>query len=334
MSPEFPLPIFRTQRLRRHPQLRRLLAECHVNMGDLICPLFVKAGKNIRRPLVSLPGHYQWSVDELEPELAHIHALGIPGVILFGLPAYKDAVGSASWQSDGVVQSAIGLLKARYPNLLVIADLCFCEYTDHGHCGVLQSSHNALIDNDQSLEFLVDQAVSLAAAGADVIAPSGMLDGGVRAIRHGLDMAGYHYIPILSYAVKFSSALYAPFREAAEGEPKQGDRKTYQLDPANASLALAKAAADVAEGADILMVKPAHTYLDMICRIKQKFLEVPVWAYHVSGEYSMVKAAGSLGWLDANAVMWESLIAIKRAGADVIITYAAKEIAQILKGSV
>jgi len=335
---QIPKPEVRMRRLRHHHKLRELITEYRLSIKDLVLPLFIKEGKNLKLPIASMPGHYQWSVDQLDDEIKSIATLQIPAVILFGIPAHKDATGSSALMSNGVMQQAIQKIKSLSSDLLIIADLCFCEYTDHGHCGVVspkqgsgdaKASESFVIDNDKTLALLAAQAVSLAQAGADVIAPSGMMDGMVRAVRYGLDQHGFTHIPILSYAVKYASGFYGPFREAAEGAPQFGDRRSYQMNPANASLSLREAELDVAEGADMLMVKPAQTYLDMIYRVKQKFPSVPLGAYHVSGEFAMIKAAAANGWLDEESVMLESLLAIKRAGADFIITYFAKDVAAI-----
>ena len=324
----------RLRRLRVHPALRDLLCEVNLSVNDLVLPLFVKAGEQIRNPISTLKGHYQFSVDQLDDEIKNIQSLNIPGVLLFGLPAYKDAIGSAAWQEDGVVQQALRRIKVLAPELLLIADLCFCEYTDHGHCGVLAKDHcgHSTVDNEATLPLLARQAVSLVEAGADVIAPSGMQDGMVATVRAALDAAGYSHIPIISYAVKYASCFYGPFREAALGSPQQGDRKTYQMDPANSAEALREACQDVAEGADMLMVKPAQHYLDIIAKVTQACPTVPLCAYQVSGEYAMIVAAAQLGWLDEQAAMLESLLAIKRAGARFIITYFAKQAAAVLQG--
>lgn len=323
--------LLRPRRLRQHPMLRSLVRETHLSTDDLIYPLFVHHGTHIKNPISSMPGQFQISLDHLEEEVLEIERLGIPGVILFGIPETKDPKGMGALHSNGLIQEAVKLIKAKTPSLLVITDLCFCEYTDHGHCGILSQKAGRLdVDNDETLPQLAEQALSHAKAGADVIAPSGMMDGMVLAIRSKLDQAGYSHLPILSYAVKYASALYAPFREAAQGAPQFGDRKTYQMDPANAVEGIREARLDVLEGADMLMVKPAHTYLDMILRIKQAFPEVPLAAYHVSGEYALIKAAAAQGWIDEKQVMMEVLLGIKRAGADMILTYFAKEAARIL----
>ncbi len=322
-------PALRMRRMRKHPRLRELMRETHLSTSDLVFPLFIKSGTQVRDPIASMPGQSQISVDQLSAEIAHLMALGIPAVLLFGVPPYKDAEGSASWQPDGVIQEAIRVIKEQAPELLVMVDVCFCSYMDHGHCGhITEQNGQYSVDNDATLPLLVKQAVSFAAAGADVIAPSGMMDGMVSAIRQGLDQAGYLDISILSYAVKYSSALYGPFRQAAEGAPQFGDRQAYQMDFANQEEALREAALDVAEGVDMLMVKPAHTYLDVICRIKQAHPGIALGAYHVSGEYSMIKAAAAQGWIDEKRVVLEVITAIKRAGADFIITYFAKDVAE------
>jgi porphobilinogen synthase len=320
------------RRLRQHPALRELARETEISVRDLILPLFVRHGTSIRQPIASMPGHAQISVDLLAAEIREIGDLGIPGVILFGIPQWKDMTGSAASRDDGIVQQAIRMIKETSRDLLVITDLCFCEYTDHGHCGVVvDRGGRSDVDNDATLEMLAQQAVSHAKAGADVIAPSGMMDGMVAAIRRGLDVAGFEQTPILSYAAKYASAFYGPFREAAESTPQFGDRRTYQMDPGNAREALREVALDLAEGADLIMVKPALSYLDVICRVKQAHPEVPLCAYNVSGEYSMLKAAAANGWLDEQRTTLEILTSIKRAGADMIITYSAKDVARWIK---
>ncbi len=321
--------IQRPRRLRQNASLRRLLQETRLNGDDLILPLFVCAGRGIRLAMPSLPGHYQYSPDELVAEVKLLRDLGVLGVMLFGIPSTKDAIGSQACCDNGVVQQAIRVFKEYYPSCLLITDLCFCEYTTHGHCGALTAS-GLDVDNDRTLELLGQQALSHARAGADVIAPSGMMDGMVAAIRAALDGTGFTAIPILSYAVKYSSALYGPFRLAAQTTLEQGDRKSYQMDPANRFEALKEAGLDIAEGADMLMVKPAHTYLDIIREVKNKFPIIPLAAYHVSGEYAMIKAAAAQKLVDEMAVALEVLTAIKRAGADFIITYYAKEIRELL----
>ena len=316
----------RPRRLRKNPALRALVQESTVSVNDLILPLFIKAGKNIHHPISSMPGHFQLSVDQLEKEIVEIQSLNIPAVILFGIPAEKDGVGSDALCEAGIIAEAVRVIKKMAPNLLVITDVCLCEYTDHGHCGVIKNND---VDNDATLELLAKQAVLHASMGADIVAPSGMMDGMVRAIREALDAHGFKDIPILSYAVKYASSFYGPFREAAEGAPQFGDRKTYQMNPANTDEAIKEAKLDVAEGADMLMVKPAQNYLDIVYRIKTTFPELPLGAYQVSGEFAMIKAAAERNWIDHDKVMYESLLAIKRAGADFIITYFAKEFARI-----
>jgi len=321
-------PATRMRRLRAHSRLRDLLCETRLSVNDLIQPLFIKEGNKVCQPIAALPGQFQISVDMLSDRVADVVASGVPGVLLFGIPDHKDAQGSAACHPDGVVQRAVHTLKASYPELLVLADLCLCEYTDHGHCGVLTEHTGQLdVDNDATLDLLAKQAVSLAQAGVDVIAPSGMMDGMVGRIRQGLDKAGYSHTPILSYAVKYCSALYDPFRQAAEGAPRFMGRQTYQMNPANGAEALREVALDIAEGADILMVKPAHSYLDIIYRVKQAYPHVPLAAYHTSGEFAMIKAAAAQGWIEEQRVVLEVTTAIKRAGADFIITYFSQQIA-------
>lgn len=326
-------PEVRMRRLRHPANLRHLVREHRLSVHDFICPLFIKEGVNIKNPIHSLVGHYQWSIDRLHDEILEIMDLGIPAVILFGIPLHKDARGSSALSDDGVIQKAIAAIKHWAPELIVISDLCFCEYTDHGHCGLIDDHQGGevVVQNDLTLDLLAAQAISHAKAGADIIAPSGMMDGMVQSIRRGLDQHGFSQIPILSYAVKYASAFYGPFREAAgSGAPQHGGRQTYQMDPANAQIGLREAELDVLEGADMLMVKPAHTYLDMIYRIKQQFPSLPLGAYHVSGEYAMLQAAIAKGWLEEERAMLETLISIKRAGADFIITYFAKKMAKHL----
>jgi porphobilinogen synthase len=324
-------PNTRLRRLRQHPGLRDLITETCLSIKDFILPLFIKATLDKKQPITAMPGHFQLALSDLAQEIDEIVSLGIPGVILFGLPIYKDATGSSASQADGVIQQAIAIIKNKAPDLLVITDLCFCEYTDHGHCGVLMQAGNQwTVDNDLTLSLLVKQAISHVKAGADVIAPSGMMDGVVKSLRQGLDEAGYANTPILSYAVKYASALYGPFREAAESGAQMGDRRSYQMNPANSREALREAALDIQEGADMLMVKPAGAYLDVIYRIKQAYPEIPLSAYQVSGEYAMIKAAGMNGWITEREVALESLLAIKRAGADFILSYFAKDAARWL----
>jgi porphobilinogen synthase len=321
-------PEYRPRRLRRNETLRRMVRETKLSVDDLIYPLFVAAGRNIRREVPSMPGVFNLSVENLVKEAREVHGLGIPAVLLFGIPARKDALGKDAYSDRGIVQTAVRALKDAVPDLMVITDVCFCEYTDHGHCGVLKDGD---VDNDATLEILARSAVSHARAGADIVAPSDMMDGRVGAIRRGLDGEGFSGVPIMSYAAKYASGFYGPFRDAAESAPSFGDRRSYQMDPPNAREALREVALDVMEGADIVMVKPALAYLDVIYRVRQSF-DLPVAAYHVSGEYSMVKAGAKLGWIDGDRVMMEILVSIKRAGADLVLTYAAKEAARALAG--
>jgi porphobilinogen synthase len=330
-QPAFGYPLHRPRRLRRHPRLRDLVREHRLTVDDLVYPMFVYHGKNLRREIPSMPGQYQLSLDRLGEALGAVADLGIPAVLLFGIPEHKDARGSSASDESGVVQEAIRLAKRQTPDLLVMTDLCFCEYTDHGHCGPLTDRGGQLdVDNDATLPLLAEQAVSHARAGADVIAPSGMMDGMVRAIRSGLDGAGFVDVPILSYAAKFASGYYGPFREAAESTPAFGDRRTYQMDPANGDEALREVALDLAEGADFVMVKPALAYLDIVRRVKAEF-GVPVAVYNVSGEFAMIKAAAARGWIDERRVVLETLTGFKRAGADMILTYHALDVARWLK---
>ncbi|WLR50102.1 porphobilinogen synthase [Bacillus tianshenii] len=316
----------RHRRLRSSKTMRAMVQETHLHTEDLIYPLFVAEGVGIRKEVPSMPGVFQLSLDRLNEEIEEVQSLGIPAVVLFGIPHDKDDVGSEAYHSHGIVQKAITQIKQHFPELLVIADTCLCEFTDHGHCGVIS---NGDVENDPSLELLAKTAVSQAEAGADIIAPSNMMDGFVAAIRKGLDEAGYTHIPIMSYAVKYSSAFYGPFRDAADSTPQFGDRKTYQMNPANRLEALREAQSDLEEGADFLMVKPALAYLDIIREVKDRF-NAPMVAYNVSGEYAMIKAAAQNGWLDEKAVVLEKLTAMKRAGADLIITYFAKDAAKWL----
>jgi len=318
--------IQRPRRLRRTESLRAMVRETNLTPDDLIFPLFVCPGEGVRREIGSMPGNYNLSIDELVKEATEVKSLGIPAVILFGLPEKKDSLGSGAYAEDGIVQRAIRAVKREVPNLLVLADNCLCEYTDHGHCGVIRDND---VDNDPTLELLAATAVSQAQAGADIIAPSNMMDGFVAAIRSALDRAGFQSIPIMSYAVKYASAFYGPFREAADSAPQFGDRRSYQMDPANAREALREARLDIEQGADILMVKPALPYLDIIRAVRERF-DAPVAAYQVSGEFAMIKAAARLGWIDERRVMMETLTGIKRAGADMILTYFAKDVARLL----
>ncbi|OEF98071.1 delta-aminolevulinic acid dehydratase [Vulcanibacillus modesticaldus] len=317
----------RHRRLRQNLGIRNLVREHRLHIHDMIYPLFVTEGTGIKREVSSMPNVFQLSLDQLSKEIEEIVHLGIQAVILFGIPNTKDPMGTEAYHDHGIVQKAIRQIKQQVPELLVIADTCLCEFTDHGHCGVV---HEGKILNDPSLDLLAKTAISQAKAGADIIAPSNMMDGFVTAIRHGLDEAGYTDIPIMSYAVKYSSAFYGPFREAAESAPQFGDRKTYQMDPANSREALREAYSDIKEGADILMVKPALAYLDIIQQVKTNF-NLPVAAYNVSGEYSMIKAAAKNGWIDEKAVVLEMLTGMKRAGADIILTYFAKDVAKWLQ---
>ena len=317
----------RHRRLRSSAAMRALVKETYLNKEDLIYPLFIIEGENIKNPVSSMPGVYQLSLDNLAAEVDEVVALGIQAVLLFGIPAEKDAVGSGAYHDHGIVQKATRLIKERHPQLLVVADTCLCEFTDHGHCGVVEGEQ---ILNDPSLNLLAKTAISQAEAGADIIAPSNMMDGFVAAIRAGLDAAGFEHIPIMSYAVKYASSYYGPFREAAEGAPKFGDRKTYQMDPSNRLEAIREATSDVEEGADFLIVKPALAYMDIIRDVKNSF-PIPVVAYNVSGEYSMVKAAAGNGWIDEKSVVMETLLGMKRAGADLIITYHAKDVCRWLE---
>jgi len=316
----------RHRRLRQNVAMRNLVRENRLHIHDLIYPLFVTYGSQVKREISSMPGVYQLSLDELDKEIDEIVSLGIQAVILFGIPETKDELGSQAHHDHGIVQEAIRLIKAKTPDLLVIADTCLCEFTDHGHCGVVKDGK---ILNDPSLDLLAKTAVAQANAGADIIAPSNMMDGFVTAIRYGLDAAGFIDIPIMSYAVKYASAFYGPFREAAESTPKFGDRRTYQMDAANGREALREAYSDIKEGADILMVKPALAYMDIIHQVRTNY-NLPVAAYNVSGEYSMIKAAAQNGWIDEKATVLEMLTGMKRAGADMIITYFAKDVAKWL----
>jgi porphobilinogen synthase len=325
-------PQTRLRRLRYHAGVRRLIQATRLSPANLILPLFARPGKGVRRPIASMPGHAQLSVDLIAEQARTAAKLGLGGIILFGIPAEKDPLGSDSYSESGIVQQAVRAAKDAAPDLLVLTDVCFCEYTDHGHCGALDD-HTGRVDvnNDRTLELLAQQAISHAQAGADIVAPSGMMDGMVRAIRQGLDGAGYEHLPIMSYAAKYASAFYGPFRDAAESTPQFGDRRTYQMDPAAAAeQALREVALDLAEGADFLMVKPALAYLDILRLIADRHPGVPLAAYNVSGEFAMVKAAAERGWIDERAVALESLVAIRRAGAEIILTYWAPEVARWL----
>lgn len=320
-------PYYRPRRLRRNEAIRRMVRETALSVNDLIMPLFVCEGKDQRRPISSMPGNAQLSIDNLIKEVKEIYSLGIPAIILFGIPGKKDAVGSDATSEQGIIQRAVREIKNALPEMYVITDVCFCEYTDHGHCGPVVAND---VHNDQTLELLGRQVVTHARAGADMVAPSGMMDGMVGAIREALDSNGFSTIPIMSYAAKYASGFYGPFREAAESAPQFGDRRSYQMDPANAREALKEVALDIDEGADIIMVKPALSYLDIIHRVRE-MVDCPVAAYNVSGEFSMVKAAAQLGWIDEQRLTMEILTSIKRAGADLILTYHAKDAARWLQ---
>ncbi len=321
-------PEYRPRRLRRTEALRSLVRETELSVKHLVYPMFIVPGKGVREEVSSMPGVFRLSVDLAAEEAKEVFDLGIPAVILFGIPEKKDEVGSEAYAKKGIIQRAIPAIKKAAPELVVITDVCLCEYTSHGHCGIIK---NGEVDNDLTLEQLARTAVSHAKAGADMVAPSDMMDGRVGRIREALDEAGFSHVPIMSYAVKYCSSFYGPFREAAESAPQFGDRRSYQMDPANVREAIREAALDVEEGADILMVKPAMPYLDVIRVLREEFNH-PLAAYQVSGEYAMIKAAGRLGWLDEERAMMESLLCIRRAGADIILTYFAKEVAKKLKG--
>lgn len=320
-------PTRRPRRLRRSETIRRMVRETNLQVDDLIMPLFVVHGENIREEIPPMPGNYQLSVDQVTREVKELASLGIPAVILFGIPEHKDAYGSEAYAKDGIIQQAVRAIKDSVSDLLVITDTCLCEYTSHGHCGVVEQGS---VKNDPTLELLGKAAVSQAEAGADIVAPSDMMDGRVAAIRESLDANGFEEVAIMAYAAKYASSFYGPFREAAESVPQFGDRRSYQMDPANAAEALREVAMDIEEGADIVMVKPALAYLDVLWRIRTEF-DVPVAAYNVSGEFAMIKAAARLGWLEGEQAMWETLTAIKRAGADLILTYFAKDAARLLR---
>ncbi|HPK54071.1 MAG TPA: porphobilinogen synthase [Smithellaceae bacterium] len=320
-------PEYRPRRLRKNENFRRLVRETRVSVDGLIYPLFVVPGKNVKKPIQAMPGVSQMSVDNIVKETQIVRDLGIPAVLLFGIPAHKDELASGAFAKNGIIQQAVARIKKEVPDILTVTDVCLCEYTSHGHCGMLDQD---TVDNDSTLEVLAETAVSHARAGADMVAPSAMMDGQIAAIRESLDENDFDDIPIMAYAAKHASCFYGPFREAAESAPQFGDRKAYQMDPANGDEAMREITLDVAEGADIIMVKPALPYLDIICRARQEF-DLPLAAYNVSGEYAMVKAAASLGWLDEERAMLESLTAIKRAGADIIITYWAKQFAQLTR---
>jgi len=324
-------PIARHRRLRGSAALRGLVRETSLSVNDFIAPIFITEGEGVQHEIPSMPGVYHWSLDTMEKEINEIAAAGIKAVLVFGVPSSKDAVGTSAYEDNGIVQRGIRRIKALQPDLVVIADTCLCQFTDHGHCGVVhQTDCGAEIDNDESLELLAKTAVSQAKAGADIIAPSNMMDGFVSAIRGALDLAGFVNTPIMSYAVKFASAYYGPFREAAHSSPQFGDRKTYQMDPANAREAMREAQSDAEEGADFLMVKPGLAYLDIVRMLRDRY-DLPIVIYNVSAEYSMVKAAAMQGWIDEKAIVLETLTGMKRAGAELIITYHAKDAARWLQ---
>ena len=319
-------PDYRPRRLRKNENFRRMIRETKLSVDNLIYPLFVVPGTKVKKPIASMPGNFQMSVDHIVREAARMKTLGIPAVLLFGIPEKKDEVASGALAKDGVVQRAIREIKDKVPDILVITDVCLCEYMSHGHCGMVEKGE---VINDLTLEVLAEQAVSHATAGADMVAPSAMMDGQIGALREGLDEAGFDAVPIMAYSAKYASCFYGPFREAAESAPSFGDRRAYQMDPANSDEAIREITLDVAEGADIIMVKPALAYLDVIRRAKEEF-DLPLAAYNVSGEFAMVKAAAQMGWIDGERAMLESLTAIRRAGADMIITYFAPEVAPLL----
>lgn len=322
-------PEYRGRRLRRTEALRSMVREVRLNEKDFVLPFFVRPGSGVKEAVSSMPGVFQLSCDALLRELEEPVKRGIPAIILFGIPEHKDAVGSEGYSKTGIIQQAVAKVKKKYPDLVVITDVCLCEYTDHGHCGVIRDGY---VDNDATLEILTKVSVSHARAGADIVAPSDMMDGRVAAIREGLDEAGFDLVPIMSYAAKYASAFYGPFRDAAESPPKFGDRKSYQMDPANSDEALREVGLDVDEGADMIIVKPALPYLDVIWRVRNSF-DLPLAAYNVSGEFAMIKAAGQNGWIDGDQCMMEALTSIKRAGADLIITYHALDAVRILQGA-
>ena len=320
-------PTFRARRIRGKEAFRKMVRETTLTANDLIYPMFSAFGKGIRKEISSMPGIYQQSIENIVEEAQEAHALGVPAVILFGIPETKDAVGSDAYADHGIIQETIRAIKKQVPGLVVITDVCMCEYTDHGHCGIIK---NGDVDNDATLELLALEALSHAQAGADMVAPSDMVDGRVMAIREALDNNGFNHIPLMSYAVKYASGYYGPFREAAESTPQFGDRRSYQMDPANRLEAIREAQMDIEEGADIVMVKPGLPYLDIIRELRN-YTNLPVAAYNVSGEYSMIKAAGKMGWIDEERVILETMLSFKRAGADLILTYHAKEVAGLLK---
>jgi porphobilinogen synthase len=322
-----PSPLYRPRRLRESPLVRKMVRETTLRTADLVYPLFTLHGRGVREPIASMPGQFRLSIDELLKECKDAQSMGIPGVLLFGIPQDKDARGSEAYAEDGIIQQAVRAIKETVPDLLVITDVCLCEYTSHGHCGIVEEGR---VKNDPTLELIARTALSHVEAGADMVAPSDMMDGRVGAIREALDEAGYHETPIMAYSAKYASAFYGPFREAAGSAPQFGDRRSYQMDPANATEAMREVALDVDEGADIVMVKPALSYLDIISRVKAEF-GLPVAAYSVSGEYAMIRAAGQLGWVDEERVMVEAHTSIRRAGADIVLTYFAKDLARLIE---
>jgi len=319
-------PDYRPRRLRKNENFRRMIRETKLSVDDLVYPLFVVPGKDKKKPIHSMPGNFQMSIDHILKEVQKTKDLGIPAILLFGIPDKKDELASGAFTQDGIIQQAVRRIKDKVPDILVITDVCLCEYTSHGHCGMIEKGD---VDNDTTLEVLAETALSHAKAGVDMVAPSAMMDGQIGAIREGLDEAGYDNLPIMAYAAKYASCFYGPFREAAESVPQFGDRKAYQMDPANSDESIREINLDVEEGADIIMVKPALPYLDIIRRAREEF-DLPIAAYNVSGEFAMIKAAAQLGWLDGERAMMEALTSIKRAGADIIITYFAQDTAKLL----
>ncbi len=320
-------PIYRPRRLRRNDDLRRMIRETRLSADSLVFPLFVTPGKDVKKPIQAMPGNFQMSIDHIIREVRTTKDMGIPAVLLFGIPDEKDELASGAFAKDGIIQRAVTEIKNEVPNIVVITDVCLCEYTSHGHCGMLRGED---VDNDSTIEVLAQTALSHALAGADIVAPSAMMDGQVAAIRTALDKNGCGNTPVMAYSAKYASCFYGPFREAAESTPQFGDRKSYQMDPPNSNEAMREIATDIEEGADIIMVKPALPYLDIIRRAKEEF-DLPLAAYNVSGEFSMIKAAARLGWIDGDRAMLESVTAIKRAGADIIITYFAQDISRMLQ---
>ncbi|MEI7639264.1 MAG: porphobilinogen synthase [Syntrophus sp. (in: bacteria)] len=319
-------PEYRPRRMRKNENFRRMIRETKLSVDDFMYPLFAVPGKGIKKPIASMPGNYQMSIDQLVKEVKMAKEAGIPAVLLFGIPDRKDEVASGAFARDGLMQRAVREIKNKVPDILVVTDVCLCEYTSHGHCGMIEKGE---VDNDSTLEVLAETAISHARAGADMVAPSAMMDGQIGAIREGLDEAGFENIPIMAYSAKYASSFYGPFRDAAECAPQFGDRKAYQMDPANSDEAIREITLDVEEGADIIMVKPALAYLDIIRRAREEF-DLPIAAYNVSGEFAMIKAAAQLGWLDGQRAMMEILTSIKRAGTDIIITYFALEAAKVM----